>query len=233
MECSRNIARTTPLPCESQRLKLSFLFAISISSLNMFALISGSILDLCGPRITASVSALVVAYGLNLFGSGSPGEDGEYRYIVGFFLFSVAGPLCYMCTISFCNFFPRRSGLITSLCVGSFDASSLILVLLATAYNHYQTPFESLFYYYSIIPTLCCCLCFLFYPMVPVQQGQLEQSLLGEKRRTVVLVENCYEHLSFWQQLFSWQFAVPCWTVCVYMVRINFSTFSSRPSIIK
>eukprot|EP00397_Hematodinium_sp_SG-2012_P040660 GEMP01044594.1.p1 GENE.GEMP01044594.1~~GEMP01044594.1.p1 ORF type:complete len:425 (+),score=49.72 GEMP01044594.1:297-1571(+) len=208
-------------PCPEQRLKLSFMFAVSTSLMNICAMISGALLDICGPKITATGAALCVGTGLAMFGAGRPDIGGEYRYFVGFILFSVSGPLCYMSTISFANYFPKRSGLIISCCVGSFDASSVIFLLLAMAYTKLLLPFESVFQSYSVVPVVLAFACFILYPMTPVHLGKLQRPL-SERKRSIVPAETSCEHMSFWQQLGSWHFALTCWVVSVYVMRLNF-----------
>lgn len=60
----------------------------------------------------------------------------------------------YMCTVSFGNFYPKNAGLITSACVGAFDASSVIFVILATVMTYFS--FDEVFWGYGCVPAILC-----------------------------------------------------------------------------
>ncbi|CAD7940933.1 unnamed protein product [Amoebophrya sp. A25] len=93
-------------------------------------------------------------------------------YYLGFLLLAVSGPLVYMCTISFSNLYPQHGGLITSLCVGCFDASSFVFVALAYLMQTGVASFDSVFVAYSLVGFLLAVLCLVFYPEQPVQRDE-------------------------------------------------------------
>eukprot|EP00392_Amoebophrya_sp_AT5.2_P012411 g12514.t1 len=148
--------------CPQQELDLSLMFTLATTLLNVTAFFAGVALDTLGPRLAAALAASTSACGSLLFGLE--------QYYAGFQLMAVAGPLVYMSTISFANLYPHRGGLITSACVGSFDASSFVFVLLSFLIGS-GFSFDGVFRGYSVVGFGLAALFLVFYPEVPVQPG--------------------------------------------------------------
>ena len=104
----------------------------------------------------------------------------EY-YLTGFIMMAVSGPLVFMSTISFSNFFPKYNGLITGWCVGSFDASSIAFVVLWYIIRYFfehehEDVFGWVFIGYSTIPFLLAVLSVLLYPNSAVEWSDYHTS---------------------------------------------------------
>jgi len=216
-----NLCPHPHIPCESQELRLSFIFSLGTALLNIAGLPSGTLLDFCGPKITAVFASAALSFGLILFALGDVSTTGSLCYALGFPVISVMGQLCFIPCISFANYFPKNSGLVTSMFVGSFDASSLVFVLLAGIYWNFGVSMRHIFLGYAIIPFVLGIAMAFIYPWHVVHLGQIKQPL-REKTRPLVVVERSLEHLNFWQQVRTWQFILAAWALSVYMVRINF-----------
>ncbi|CAK9057262.1 Protein FMP42 [Durusdinium trenchii] len=144
--CPENHAGTS---CQAQISRLTGMFTLTSSLLNILTLPSGAMLDYLGPRVTAGSFCCFVALGCWLFSLGS-----DVNYYVGFILLGVSGPYIFNCTLSFGNYFPARSGLITAILVGCFDASSgdfAVLNSLIDAGLAFSTAFRLL----ALLALLC------------------------------------------------------------------------------
>ncbi|CAD7936590.1 unnamed protein product [Amoebophrya sp. A120] len=159
--------------CSAQQLDLSFMFTLATTLLNVTAFVSGLLLDSLGPKYAACLAALISGCGNWLFGYGF--------YYVGFQMMAVAGPLVYMATISFSNLYPHLGGLITSACVGCFDASSFVFVILAACMSY--LPFDDVFQTYSLVGLSLAVLFLLFYPRLPIRAEDVRAWELQEQRR--------------------------------------------------
>ncbi|CAD7950040.1 unnamed protein product [Amoebophrya sp. A25] len=146
------------------------MFTLATTLLNVTTFFAGALLDSLGPRKAGMIAVSCSALGSLLFGSGF--------YYTGFQVMAVVGPLVYMCTISFANLYPRNGGLITSACVGAFDASSCIFVLLSILMSVF--PFNTVFQAYSLVGFTFAVLFFFVYPDTPIEAEKDEESPADE-----------------------------------------------------
>ncbi|KZP34232.1 MFS general substrate transporter [Athelia psychrophila] len=116
-----------PVPCREQDLRLNFMFTIATVVTNVAALPIGYILDRIGPQRTSILGGTIFALGCFCFGLGirTPGFD---SYAIGYVVIAIGSPLIFLSQFHLSNAFPVNSGLILSLIIGSFDASSLPMV---------------------------------------------------------------------------------------------------------
>ncbi|CAE6481715.1 unnamed protein product [Rhizoctonia solani] len=122
--CSRDDIDLTG-SCNQQELRLNNIFVVSVALTNMASLPAGSVLDRIGPTKTSMIGATIFGLGCLVFGSGYTKWpvvlDGYY---IGFSLLAIAGPLIFLSSFHVSNAFPAKSGLILSLIMAAFNASS-------------------------------------------------------------------------------------------------------------
>ncbi|KAJ1547688.1 hypothetical protein HK096_001179, partial [Nowakowskiella sp. JEL0078] len=142
------------LPCDAQILKLNLLFAIGSSVTNISFLPIGIFLDSNGPRITSLLSCFITIIGKLIFAMGTPSFDG---FIVGYALIAFGGAGIYLSSMNLALAFPSNSGLIMALITGSFDASSLIYVIVDYLRFLFPSPrphIRLFFIAYTLIPLI-------------------------------------------------------------------------------
>ncbi|PGG98787.1 hypothetical protein AJ80_09471 [Polytolypa hystricis UAMH7299] len=137
--------------CYEQDLRLNFMFTLAVVATNVCALPVGTILDMCGPRITSIIGSFLLALGSTVFAlSPHLPFDG---YIPGYFLIAIGGPFVFISSFQLSNAFPKHSGLILSMITGAFDASSALFLLFRIVYGSWLT-IQNLFILYLIVPAL-------------------------------------------------------------------------------
>jgi OFA family oxalate/formate antiporter-like MFS transporter len=111
-------------------------FGLTIAMLTVATVFSGRWQEVHGPRLVASVGA--VLYGSGYLVAGYSG--GAFpRLLVGIGLVGGLGTgLAYMCPLAACiKWFPERKGLITGVSVAGFGAGAIVLSTVArVAFNH-------------------------------------------------------------------------------------------------
>eukprot|EP00930_Biecheleria_cincta_P083615 TRINITY_DN7314_c0_g1_i4.p1 TRINITY_DN7314_c0_g1~~TRINITY_DN7314_c0_g1_i4.p1 ORF type:complete len:469 (+),score=62.09 TRINITY_DN7314_c0_g1_i4:37-1407(+) len=152
--------------CDRQMSKLTDMFTLAVSLLNVASMPGGAILDRFGPKLTATCFLFLVGMGCITFSLGGPGYS--HAYYVGFLLLAVSGPCNFNCTLSFGNLFPERAGLITAALVGCFDASSAIFAILAAAMRDGGLSLGEVFQAYAMLPLLLAVVAAAFWPMAAV-----------------------------------------------------------------
>ncbi|KAJ1308923.1 hypothetical protein OPQ81_004608 [Rhizoctonia solani] len=143
-------------PCTQQELRLNRMFVISVALTNMASLPAGSVLDWIGPTKTSITGATLFGLGCLVFGSGYTKWpfvlDGYYT---GFFLLAIGSPLIFLSSFHVSNAFPARSGLILSLIMAAFNASSTNFVLFDWLdRNVGNVSIQAWFWCYALIPAL-------------------------------------------------------------------------------
>lgn len=163
-ECPEGSKKTV---CDRQMTKLTDMFTLAVSLLNLASMPAGAILDRFGPKLTATCFSFFVGLGCIIFSLGGPG-DWEPAYYVGFLLLAVSGPCNFNCTLSFGNLFPERAGLITAALVGCFDASSGVFAILAAAMHASGLSLEEVFQAYAMMPLMLAAIAAAAWPMTAV-----------------------------------------------------------------
>eukprot|EP00494_Astrolonche_serrata_P030080 UN30347 len=215
------IGWTSTDPCLNQQLSLDLLFTIGTAATNFVALPAGIFLDKFGPRLTGSLAGGCVCIGV--FTVGIAGLlSKSILYHVGFCLVSIGGPVVFMSIISFSNLFPKYSGLITGLCVGCFDASSVILPVIGFIYTNFYNNFSSLFLMYSIIPLIATFVPLMMYPTKAFQLEMSRNTTLEEHTPVRRVSIYSLDKFDLKYQLKSPEFWLTVYTVSIYMLRINF-----------
>ncbi|CAE6394696.1 unnamed protein product [Rhizoctonia solani] len=142
--------------CNEQELRLNNMFVVSVALTNMISLPAGSVLDWIGPTKTSIMGATLFGIGCLAFGSGYTQwpivVDGYY---VGFFLLAIGSPLIFLSSFHISNVFPARSGLILSLIMAAFNASSTAFVLFDWLDKKTgNVSIQAWFWCYALIPAL-------------------------------------------------------------------------------
>ncbi|CAE6470057.1 unnamed protein product [Rhizoctonia solani] len=163
--------------CNQQELRLNNMFVVSVTLTNMASLPAGSILDWIGPTKTSITGATIFGLGCFVFGSGYTNWlvvfDGYYT---GFFLLAIGSPLIFLSSFHISNAFPARSGLILSLVMAGFNASSTIFVLFDWLDRKTGgVSIQAWFWCYAIIPVLFIMLQSLAGPPAAYQEQAIPQ----------------------------------------------------------
>ncbi|CEL59813.1 Protein FMP42 OS=Saccharomyces cerevisiae (strain ATCC 204508 / S288c) GN=FMP42 PE=1 SV=1 [Rhizoctonia solani AG-1 IB] len=153
--CSHNESDSAG-SCNEQELRLNNMFVISVALTNMISLPAGSVLDWVGPTKTSIMGATLFGIGCLAFGSGYTQWpivlDGYY---IGFFLLAIGSPLIFLSSFHISNVFPARSGLILSLIMAGFNASSMAFVLFDWLDKKTgNLSIQAWFWCYALIPAL-------------------------------------------------------------------------------
>ncbi|CAE7226377.1 unnamed protein product, partial [Rhizoctonia solani] len=163
--------------CKQQELRLNNMFVISVALTNMASLPAGSILDRVGPTKASITGATLFGLGCLIFGSGYTewpiAFDGYY---VGFSLLAIGSPLMFLSSFHISNAFPARSGLVLSLIMAAFNASSTIFV--AFDWLDRKTrgiSIQAWFWCYALIPALFIVLQSLIGPSIAYQKQTTPQ----------------------------------------------------------
>ncbi|CAE6465358.1 unnamed protein product [Rhizoctonia solani] len=170
--------------CHQQELRVNTIFVVSVALTNMASLPAGSVLDWIGPTKTSIMGATLYGLGCLVFGGGYTKWpvvlDGYY---IGFCLLAIGSPLIFLSSFHMSNAFPSSSGLILSLIMAAFNASSISFVLFDWLDRKTGgIPIQAWFWCYALIPTLFIVLQSLAGPPVAYQkqtnprEGQLAAS---------------------------------------------------------
>ncbi|CAE6404354.1 unnamed protein product [Rhizoctonia solani] len=163
--------------CSQQELRLNNMFVLSVALTNMASLPAGSILDWIGPTKTSISGAALFGLGCLVFGGGYTKWpvvlDGYY---IGFSLLAIASPLIFLSSFHVSNAFPARSGLILSLIMAAFNASSTSFVVFDWLDKKTTgVSIQTWFWCYALIPALFIVLQSLTGPLVAYQKQTAPQ----------------------------------------------------------
>ncbi|SCZ91468.1 BZ3500_MvSof-1268-A1-R1_Chr1-2g01429 [Microbotryum saponariae] len=141
------------LLCESQDIKLNFMFTLSAGVTNIACLPIGYTLDKLGPRKTSLLGATLFILGNFFFGLGYRSTWMD-TYVLGFLFLALGGPLIFLPSFHLSNAFPAYSGLILSGMTGAFDASSIPYVVYRALYDKVKggISLRTFFWFYTVIP---------------------------------------------------------------------------------
>ncbi|KDN51269.1 hypothetical protein RSAG8_00898, partial [Rhizoctonia solani AG-8 WAC10335] len=230
--------------CNQQELRLNNMFVVSVALTNMASLPAGPVLDWIGPTKTSIAGATLFGLGCLFFGGGYTEWpvvlDGYY---IGFSLLAIASPLIFLASFHISNAFPARSGLILSLIMAAFNASSTNFV--AFDWLDRKTrgiSIQAWFWCYALIPVLFIVLQSLTGPptayqkQTAPQEGQLAASATsaptygatsadrpssGETMPPQDLFVGAMFGRSLLEQLFSRHFGLLLLFFSVYADRVN------------
>jgi len=201
--------------CPDQTTALTGMFTLTTSALNLAAMPSGYIIDLLGPKTTATIALFVQSLGVALFAFGGDGVAGHALYFVGFLILGVAGPIVMNSVFSFANLFPGREGFITASMVGAFDAASSVFVVLAALMDR-GLAFKDVTLSYSAVPMLMAFVALLLWP-----KGAVEKNFKPDiPRRKSEAVG--FHHIPVSQQIRTPEFLLAVYTCSVNMLTLNF-----------
>ncbi|KAH7343519.1 major facilitator superfamily domain-containing protein [Rhizoctonia solani] len=213
----------------------------------MASLPAGSILDWIGPTKTSITGATIFGLGCFVFGSGYTKWlvvfDGYYT---GFFLLAIGSPLIFLSSFHISNAFPARSGLILSLVMAGFNASSTIFVLFDWLDRKTGgVSIQAWFWCYAVVPALFVVLQSLAGPpaayqkQATPQQSQLSASATSAPTYGATSTDEPPSReatppkdWSLLEQLFSRHFGLLLFFFSVYADRINWEiqTISEQSS---
>ena len=127
------------------------MFTVASASTNVATLPVGAILDRWGPRPVTIIGAILLAIGCLLFGLATPLHLDVY--IPGFLFLSLGGAFLVTPTFQLSNTFPTHSGLILTLLIGGFDASTAVFLVYRLAYERWHGfTIEKFFLAYLSVP---------------------------------------------------------------------------------
>ncbi len=104
--------------------RAAFIFGAAIATFSLAMVFAGRIQESRGPRLTASIGALLYGLG-HLVASASGGNF--TLLLTGYSIIAGTGiGFCYVCPLATCvRWFPERKGLVTGLAVGGFGIGAL------------------------------------------------------------------------------------------------------------
>lgn len=155
--------------CDAQQTRLNLIYTAGSAFTQASLFVSGVFLDFQGPKLTASISALVVALGSLLFGAASLFNIDFY--IVGFALMGFGGAGVNLATYTVSNLFPRYKSWVVSSLVGVWTLSSLWFLLFRPAFNA-GIPLHSIFFAQSALLFLTAIVFFFTFPSRALREGE-------------------------------------------------------------
>ena len=161
-------AYTSPL-CEAQQQRLILIYTAGSAFTQASLFVSGVFLDFQGPKLTASLSSLVVAVGSFLFGAAS-----LYKldlYIFGFALMGFGGAGINLATYTVSNLFPRYKSWVVSSLVGVWTLSSLWFLLIRPAFNS-GISLHAIFFAQSALLLATAFVFFFTFPNRALREGE-------------------------------------------------------------
>lgn len=157
------------LLCDAQQTRLNLIYTAGSAFTQASLFVSGVFLDFQGPKLTASISALVVALGAFLFGV-SLRFDVDL-YIVGFALMGFGGAGINLATYTVSNLFPRYKSWVVSSLVGVWTLSSLWFLLFRPAYNS-GIGLDTLFFWQTGLLLITALVFFFTFPNRALEEGE-------------------------------------------------------------
>ncbi len=125
-------------------------FGVAIGALTVSMVFSGRMLESAGPRLLASIGAVLFGAGYWLAGV----SEGRFSLILGGagLLAGIGTGLAYVCPLSACiRWFPRHQGLVTGIAVAGFGGGAMILSGVAGSLLHEGTPVLEVFRWIGVI----------------------------------------------------------------------------------
>lgn len=157
------------LLCDAQQTRLNLIYTAGSAFTQASLFVSGVFLDFQGPKLTASISALVVALGTFLFGASL--RFNVDLYIVGFALMGFGGAGINLATYTVSNLFPRYKSWVVSSLVGVWTLSSLWFLLFRPAYNS-GIRLDTLFFWQTGLLLITALVFFFTFPNRALEEGE-------------------------------------------------------------
>lgn len=160
---------STPL-CEEQQKRLNLIYTAGAACAQASLLASGLLLDWIGPKITATITSVVVAVGSLLFAFAD-----LYRvdlYIVSFALMGFGGAGINLTTYTVSNLFPKAKSWVVSALVGVWTLSSLWFLIFKPLLN-VGLALHTLFFAQTILLVLTAILFFFTFPNRALREGEI------------------------------------------------------------
>jgi hypothetical protein len=148
---------------------MSQVFVIA-STLNMLSplLLSGPLLDRCGPRTCSSLSLVLVFAGFFTFGI----NQSRTALTVSISLIAVGGPGCQSSLFHISNLFPEYKNTSITCIAAFFSLSYTVFLILASIQTALALSISALFLGYSFLIAILFCLSVVCYPDMPYSADQ-------------------------------------------------------------
>ncbi|CAI5746720.1 unnamed protein product [Peronospora destructor] len=143
--------KTEETICTEQSDRLQYVFTMAVSSSMWSNLMLGLVFDKFGPRVTKSVSLVLLITGALLMGNAHYRVDAEGHDLVlyGMVLVGFSGPGIQLSSIHMSNLFPEATALVACFIVGGLQLSFLIFTLFNLAYMHLEMSMAMVFEIYA------------------------------------------------------------------------------------
>ncbi|ETI47968.1 hypothetical protein F441_07884 [Phytophthora nicotianae CJ01A1] len=137
--------------CTAQSDRLQYAFTMAVSSSMWSNLLLGLVFDKFGPRVTKSISLVLLITGALLMGNAHYRENSEGidLLLYGMILVGFSGPGIQLSGIHMSNLFPEATALVACFIVGGLQLSFLIFTLFDLACVHLEMSMVTIFEVYA------------------------------------------------------------------------------------
>ncbi|RLN65219.1 hypothetical protein BBJ29_007655 [Phytophthora kernoviae] len=179
--------------CQTQSDRLQYAFTLAGSSSMASNLLLGLVFDKFGPRVTKSISLVLLIIGALLMGNAHFRINGEGPdlLLIGMVLVGFSGPGIQLSGIHMSNLFPEATALVACFIVGGLQLSFLIFSLFDLAYMNLGMAKTTIFEIYACVVFLSLIGTLLTEPDMPFEAGTAigEHELLSPMRLPSVFKE--------------------------------------------
>lgn len=139
--------------CTAQSDRLQYAFTMAVSSSMWSNLLLGFVFDKFGPRVTKSISLILLITGALCMGNAHYRETtkGHDLLLYGMVLMGFSGPGIQLSGIHMSNLFPEATALVACFIVGGLQLSFLIFSLINIAYVHLGLSMAAIFEIYASV----------------------------------------------------------------------------------
>lgn len=187
------LCKTGEAICQAQSDRLQYSFTMAGSASMWSNLLLGIVFDKFGPRVTKSISLVLLIIGALLMGSAHYRINGEGPdlLLMGMVLVGFSGPGIQLSGIHISNLFPEATALVACFIVGGLQLSFLIFTLFDLAYTQLGLAKSTIFEVYTVVVFLSLIGTVLTEPDTPFEEtGAGEQhELLSPMRLPSVFKE--------------------------------------------
>eukprot|EP00271_Cylindrocystis_brebissonii_P013127 TRINITY_DN32732_c0_g1_i1.p1 TRINITY_DN32732_c0_g1~~TRINITY_DN32732_c0_g1_i1.p1 ORF type:complete len:522 (-),score=105.28 TRINITY_DN32732_c0_g1_i1:567-2132(-) len=138
-------------PCDGQSRLLTAAYTIAAATISGSGIFIGLLLDAVGPRWTICAGSVTFAAGLVAMIYIKMVSD--HLVFVGFFLLSLGGPAIFNAMLNFGELFPLQSATIIAAQNGMFDASAVVLFMMAKVIEA-GIPLAAIMSAYLVVPVV-------------------------------------------------------------------------------
>ncbi|CAH0475720.1 unnamed protein product [Peronospora belbahrii] len=145
------VCETDEIICKKQSDRLQYAFTMAVSSSMWSNLLLGLVFDKFGPRVTKSISLVLLITGALLMGNAHCRINDEEHDLVlyGMVLVGFSGPGIQLSGIHVSNLFPEATALVACFIVGGLQLSFLIFTLFDLAYMNLGMSMATIFKVYA------------------------------------------------------------------------------------